>query len=95
MASINCLMNRVHTYPITNEEKTKELNIIQDTLYNNEYNKNLSTSHSGNLRHKKYKPTTPNNKMGHFYVLQKRNKQISRPHSEQNTIQNLVKPRLQ
>jgi hypothetical protein len=23
----------------------------------------------------KYKPTTPNNKMGHFYILQERNKE--------------------
>jgi hypothetical protein len=42
-------MNRVHTYPIINEEKTKELNIIQDTLYNNEYkNKNINTRHPRN-----------------------------------------------
>jgi hypothetical protein len=44
-------MNRVHTYPIRNEEKTKELNIIQDTLYNNEYNnKNLNTRHPRNKK---------------------------------------------
>jgi hypothetical protein len=31
MASTNYVMNRVHTYPVTNEEETLELNIIQDT----------------------------------------------------------------
>jgi hypothetical protein len=47
-------MNRVHTYPITNEEKTKELNIIQDALYNNEYNnKNINIRHPRNKKHNK------------------------------------------
>jgi hypothetical protein len=46
--SINFLINRVHTYPIT-----KELNIIQDTLYNNKYNKNVNISHSINHKHNK------------------------------------------
>jgi ribosomal protein S4 len=54
VASINYLINRVHTYPITNEEKTKELNIMQDTLKSNEYNnKNLNISHSRNHKHNK------------------------------------------
>jgi hypothetical protein len=49
VASINYLINRVHTYPIT-----KGLNIIQDTLCNNEYNnKNLNISHSRNHKHNK------------------------------------------
>jgi hypothetical protein len=38
-------MNRVHTYPITKEGKEKELNVIQDTLHNNDCNQNLSTRH--------------------------------------------------
>jgi hypothetical protein len=50
-------MNRVHTYPITNESKTKELYIIQDALCNNEYNRNLSISHS--RKHKHNKNTSP------------------------------------
>jgi hypothetical protein len=33
--------------------KTKEPNIKQDTLYNNEYNENLSISHSKNCRRNK------------------------------------------
>jgi hypothetical protein len=53
IASINYLKNRVNTYPIITEAKTKELNIIQDTLYNNEYNRNLSISHSKNQKHNK------------------------------------------
>jgi hypothetical protein len=32
IANISYLINRVHTYPVTKEAKTKELNIIQDTL---------------------------------------------------------------
>jgi hypothetical protein len=72
-------MNRVHTYPITNEAKTKELDIIQDTLYNKECNTNLSISHSKNHKHnKKYKPITPKNKMGHLYILRKRTKEIAK-----------------
>jgi hypothetical protein len=38
-------MMRVNTYPITNEAKTKALNIIQDTLHNNKYNKNIGPQH--------------------------------------------------
>jgi hypothetical protein len=53
MASTNYLMKRVNTYPITNEARTKELNIIKDTLYNNKYNKNLSISHSKHHKHNK------------------------------------------
>jgi hypothetical protein len=53
IAGINYLMNRIYTYPTTNEAKTKELNIIQDTLHNNEYNRNLSISHSKNHKHNK------------------------------------------
>jgi hypothetical protein len=43
----------VHTYPITTEEKEKELNIIQDTLYNNEYNKSLSIRSPNQSKHNK------------------------------------------
>jgi hypothetical protein len=39
IASINYLMNKVNTYPITNEAKTREINVIQDTLHNNKYKK--------------------------------------------------------
>jgi hypothetical protein len=46
-------MNRLHTYRITNKAKTKELNIIQDTLCSNEYNINLRTRHSKNHKHNK------------------------------------------
>jgi hypothetical protein len=38
MSSINYLLNRVNTYPISNEAKKKELNIIKNTLHNNKYN---------------------------------------------------------
>jgi hypothetical protein len=53
ISSVNYLMNRVQTYPITKEAKENELNIIQDTLHNNEYNKNVSTRHSDQHKHNK------------------------------------------
>jgi hypothetical protein len=67
----------VNTYPIINEAKTKELNtrIIQDTLYNNKCNKNVSIRHSKNQTQQKYMPTIPSNKTSPVYVLQKRDKE--------------------
>jgi hypothetical protein len=59
-------MNRVIAYPITNEAKTRELNIIQYTLHNNEYNKNLSMRHSYNITTTQVCSTK--NKMGYFYI---------------------------
>lgn len=38
-------MNRVHTCPVTKDAKEKELNNINDTVHNNEYNMNLGTRH--------------------------------------------------
>jgi hypothetical protein len=58
-------MNRVNTYPITNEAKTREPNIVQDILHNNEHNKSVSIIHSEQQKHKS---ATPENKMGYFYV---------------------------
>lgn len=46
MSSVNYLMNRMLTYPVTKEAKEKELNIIPNILHNNRYNKNLSTRNS-------------------------------------------------
>jgi hypothetical protein len=45
MSSINCLVNRLHTYPITKEAKKKELNTVKDRLHNNKYNLNLDMKH--------------------------------------------------
>jgi hypothetical protein len=53
IGSINYLMNRVHMYPITKEAKTKDLNIVQNTLRNNEYNRNLGMRHSKQHKHNK------------------------------------------
>jgi hypothetical protein len=53
IARNNYLINRVHTYPIIKEAKTKEQNIIHDILYDNEYNKNVSTRHLKHRRHNK------------------------------------------
>jgi hypothetical protein len=54
ISSINYLMNRVHTYPITKEAKERELNIIKDTLHNNEYNTNLGMRHFNQHKYKKH-----------------------------------------
>jgi hypothetical protein len=42
ISSINYLMNRLNTYPISEEAKKKELNTIKNTLENNKYDKNKS-----------------------------------------------------
>jgi hypothetical protein len=39
-SSINYLLNRVHSYPITKEGKETELNTIRNTLLHNRYNIN-------------------------------------------------------
>jgi hypothetical protein len=89
------------------KKKTKELNIIQDTLYNNEYNnKNLNIRHP---RYKKHNNTNANQqhqatKWATFTYYGKETKGIAKLFKEtniklafrtKNTIQNLVKPRLQ
>jgi hypothetical protein len=44
-ASINYLMNRLHTNPITNKAKKMELNVIKSTLHSNKYNINQIKEH--------------------------------------------------
>jgi hypothetical protein len=41
LASINYVINRVHTYPITKEAKHSEITTIKSILHNNEYDTNL------------------------------------------------------
>jgi hypothetical protein len=41
MSGINYLMNRLRTYPITDEAKNTETNIIKHILHNNESDKNI------------------------------------------------------
>jgi hypothetical protein len=100
-----CLINRVHSYQITNEAETEELNIIQDTLHNEYSNKNLSISHSRNHKHNKnasQQHHTTN--WATFTYYRKETKEITKMLKETNikiaywtksTIQNLVKPCLQ
>lgn len=60
-------MNRVLTYPITKEAKEREN--MQDTLHNNDYNKNLSTRHSNQHKHNKNTGRQhQKKKMGHFHI---------------------------
>jgi hypothetical protein len=42
----------VNTYPITKGANETELSNIQDTLHNNEYNKDLSTRHPNQCKQK-------------------------------------------
>jgi hypothetical protein len=44
MSSINYSVNRLNTYPIPNEAKEKELNVIKNTLQN-KYNINKIMKH--------------------------------------------------
>jgi hypothetical protein len=79
---MNYLMNRVNAYPITNEAKTRELNIIQDILHNNEYNKNLS------IRPKTTKTQVCSTKKQNGIFLhiaekrQRKSQNIVRPHTQ-------------
>jgi hypothetical protein len=41
MSGINYLMNRLHTYPITDEAKNTEMNTIKHMLHSNEYDQNI------------------------------------------------------
>jgi hypothetical protein len=88
----------VNTYPLTNEAKTKELNIIQDPLYNNEYNKSLRASHQKN--NKNIGPQHQTIKWAIFMHCGKETKRIIQVFKEtqikvavrtKNTIQNLIK----
>jgi hypothetical protein len=95
------LLNRVHTYPITKEAKTKELNIIQDTLHNNEYSKTINVCHSKYHKHKNVSPQHQTTKWAIFTYYGRETKEITKLFKEanikiafrtKNTIQNLVKP---
>jgi hypothetical protein len=55
----------MNTYPTTKKAKTKEVNIIQDMLHSNGYNKNLSIRHS---KQQKHGSAPPKNEMGYFYI---------------------------
>jgi hypothetical protein len=101
IASINYLTNRVHTYPIIKEAKTKELNIIQDTLHNNEYNKNINVCHSKNHKNKNVSPQHQTTKWAIFIYYGRETKEITKLFKEanikiafrtKNTIRNLVMP---
>jgi hypothetical protein len=62
-------MRRMLTYRVTKEAKEKELNIMQDILHNNEYNKNLCINHSNQHKHNKNTDRQhKKNKTGHFHV---------------------------
>jgi hypothetical protein len=69
-------MNRVHTYPITREAKENELNIIQDTFNNNEYNKNLSTRHSYQCKHNKNTDNTRKQNGSFSHIVEKKQRKL-------------------
>jgi hypothetical protein len=41
LSGMNCLLNRLHTYPITEKAKDAEKNTMKNILHSNEYDKNL------------------------------------------------------
>jgi hypothetical protein len=53
ISSVNYLTECSH--PLTTYAKEKELNIIQEILHNNEYNKNLSTRQPNQQKHRQEK----------------------------------------
>jgi hypothetical protein len=77
-ASINYLMNRLHTYPITNKAKNKKLNVIKNTLHNNRYNihqikKHMNTIQTPICNIKEQKQNGP-----HLHIAVKKQKTITR-----------------
>jgi hypothetical protein len=85
IASLKYLINRVHKYATTNKAKTKELNIIQDTLCNNKYNGDISISHSRNHKHNKNtSPQKKTTKRAIFTYYGKETKEITRFFKERN-----------
>jgi hypothetical protein len=61
------------TYPIPREAKEKGLNVIKNTLHNNNYDISKIKKHPAQQKHK-HRPTTLENKMGSVRIQQKRNK---------------------
>jgi hypothetical protein len=95
MSRINSLVKRLNTYPISEDAKETELNIIK-THYITTIMKTVSLTKTEH----RHQPTTPNNKMGHFHISGKgtriitklfKDTQIKIAFRTQNTIQNVVK----
>jgi hypothetical protein len=57
-SSINYLTNIEHIHPLSKERKQKEPSIMQSTLRNNEYNKDIN----------KHGSAAPENEKGYFYI---------------------------
>jgi hypothetical protein len=57
MASINYLINRLHTCPTTNQGKTRELETIKKILHNNQYKCTHRTIKENGRSHKKQEST--------------------------------------
>jgi hypothetical protein len=94
-------MNKMLTYPITEEAKGKELNIMQGILHNIEYNKNLSTRQPNQHKNNKNTDRQQKTKLAIFTYSGKETKKIMKLFKEiqigiafrtRNTIQNIVKP---
>jgi hypothetical protein len=56
LASINYLTNRIHTYPVSKQEKDTELNTIKTILQNNQYILTHSTKTINTYLHIQQKP---------------------------------------
>jgi hypothetical protein len=90
ISSIDYVTNRVHTYPITKEAKEKELNIIQDTMHNNEYNKYLSTTQPNERKHNKNTDRQHQKTEWAIFTHSEKETQKKIAFQTRNTIQNMV-----
>jgi hypothetical protein len=78
MSSINHVINRIHTYPITRIAKETEKNTIKNILHNNEYDTSLIEKPINQDKQRTDTHTDPQNqknKMGHIYILWERNRE--------------------
>jgi hypothetical protein len=104
-SSINYLLKRMHTYPISKGAKEAELNIIKNILRNNEYDENI-TERSPHQRKGKTRKDVQNlkTKWATFTYSGKEirkiaklfhDAEINKAFRTQNTIQNIPKPNTQ
>jgi hypothetical protein len=104
-SSINYLMNRLNTYPISEEAKKKELNTIKNTLENNKYDRNKSkTQPNAKKQNTNSEPQHKKTKWATFTYSGKETKHITKlfkdthikiSYKTRNTIQKLTKQHTQ
>jgi hypothetical protein len=75
LSSINYLVNRLYTYPITEKAKVAEMNTIQNVLRNNDYDINLISNPPQKKTKLKctYQRAATNNKVDYLYIQRQGN----------------------